>query len=83
MPHLALLVVRWHYLLYCAGCQEKEEVGGGMCREQRSASRGMALAVVEDREGVHIRIEKEEVLMEERIVNAREEARRAERIRHD
>jgi hypothetical protein len=61
MRGLVLLVALWHCLLSCDRCRVTEGAGGERYLEQRSASRGRALGMVEGREGARIRSGKEEV----------------------
>ena len=61
MRGLVLLVALWHCLLSCDRCRVTEGAGGERYLEQRSASRGRALGMVEGQEGARIRSGKEEV----------------------
>jgi hypothetical protein len=66
MHGLVLLVALLHCLLSCDRCRVMEGVGGEKYLEQRFASRGRALGMVEGREEVRIRSGKEGDLEEVR-----------------
>ena len=66
MRGLVLLVALWHCLLSCDRCRVTEGAGGERYLEQRSASRGRALGMVEGQEGARIRSGKEGDLEEVR-----------------
>ena len=66
MRGLVLLVALWHCLLSCDRCRVTEGAGGERYLEQRSASRGRALEMMEGREEARIQSGKEEKLEEVR-----------------